>query len=164
MDNRMLLRLTGACAVAGGALRIADTFAAGAMDQRTLQLLYFATDVFLLFGLLGFYRLQAKELGSLGTLGFVVALIGLLMVRSSALFDYASGAAVWLFGLAALSIAMLMRTTRRVAPILWLLSLASAIMGALVPSAAWTIAVAGITFGAGFIVAGMYLLKAPRES
>ena len=59
MRDETLMRLSGAAAVAGGLLRAANAFSGNILTNHTLQLLYFATDVLLIFGLAGVY-LQAR--------------------------------------------------------------------------------------------------------
>ncbi len=162
MERQTLLQLSGVAAILGGLLRIADSFTAGVVDAHALSFLYFATDVLLLFGLLGIYLVRAKELGLVALSGFAIAVTGILMIRSGWLFGvggYRLSATVLLVGLTMLSIAMLCRAgTPKWAPNLWLISLASGIAGA-AGAGAWAIALAGVTFGAGFVVAGINLLR-----
>jgi hypothetical protein len=157
-----LLKLAGAAAIAGGALRIADAFTAGVLDEHTLQLLYFATDFLFLLGLVGIYAPRAEALGLGGLLGFVVTFLGFLIIRSSAStffgMGYVFGAGVTLIGVTVMSIPMLIRKIgSRCAAWLWLLSLALGIASA-VSGVAFAGRAAGVVFGAAFIFAGMELM------
>jgi hypothetical protein len=154
-----LFKLSGVAAVAGGALRVADGFTAGVLSEHTLQLLYFATDFFFVLGLMGIYARRATSLGIAGLIGFVVAILGFLIIRSSTLNffgqgGYMLGATVVALGMAVMSVAILIRKNgSRCAAALWLFSLALGIVGA-VSGVAFAGRTAGVVFGAGFIVAG----------
>jgi len=165
MRDATLPRISGLCAIAGGLLRAANTFAAGAVDPHTLQLLYFAIDVLLVFGLMGIYLGARQKLGLAGLAGFAVSVIGLLIVRSGALFGgYQTGAAVVLTGTVLLGIAMLLHTKARTAPLLWLSSLALGIASIAAPRIFLTTALAGVAYGAGFAAAGYRLFSLPEEN
>ncbi len=158
MSDTNLLRISALAAMAGGLLRIAGTFAAqlGAHDA---QLIYFATDVLLVAGLLGIYLSRRGVLGAMGFAGFAVALFGILMIRSAELFGgYAMGAAITITGFVVLGIAMLLARMEKTAPILWIASLVLGIAGSAlkldVPAA-----LAGVAFGAGFALAGWTLYR-----
>jgi hypothetical protein len=161
-DERSASRLSGAAAVAGGILRIANSFTAGAFDARTRELGYFVTDVLLLFGFLGIYLPRRALLGRVGLAGFVCGVVGILIIRSSTSFGpngYVIGAGLLLVGLSAQSGVMLARTDLpKLPPILWLTSLVLAVAGALggLPSAT---VLAGVPFGAGFVLAGWPLAR-----
>jgi hypothetical protein len=163
MRTGTLLKLAGVAAIAGGALRIADAFTTGVLDEHTLQLLYFATDFLFLLGLVGIYAPRADALGLGGMIGFTVTVLGFLIIRSSTLSffgldGYMFGATVVALGMAVMSTAILIRKAgSRCAAALWLLSLALGIVGAVsgMPFAGHA---AGVVFGAGFVVAGVGLL------
>ena len=157
-----ILKLAGAAAIAGGALRIVDAITVGVLSDHTLQLLYFMTDFLFLLGLVGIYVPRAEALGLGGLLGFVVTFLGFLIVRSSEStffgMGYVFGAAVTLMGLTVMSIPMLLRKIgSRCAAWLWLLALALGIASA-VSGAAFAARAAGVVFGAAFIFAGMELI------
>jgi len=162
MRDAALLRLSGLAAIGGGLLRAANAFTAGLLDEHTLQISYFATDVLLIFGLIGIYLNCRKSTGVAGLAGFAMAVIGLLLVRSAAVFgSYAIAAAVTLLGTIILGAAMLAdRALPRAAPLLWFASLAFGIAATLAPSLAWANAAAGVAFGLGFIAAGAKLARA----
>ena len=159
-----LLKLAGSAAIAGGALRIANAFTTGMLDEHTLQLLYFATDFFFVLGLIGIYAPRSEVLGALGLIGFIVSILGFLIIRSATLMvfgmgGYLFGATVALLGVATLSIAMLLKKNgSRWPPIIWLLALALGIASTFGLSIAAL--AAGIAFGAGFVAAGFELIAA----
>ncbi|HEX4303697.1 MAG TPA: hypothetical protein VHZ78_12950 [Rhizomicrobium sp.] len=164
-----VLRARGLSAIAGGVLRIADSFTATSLSATTLEVLYFVTDVFLLAGIFGLWWQRRAALGIAGMVGLTVFVLGILTIRVSALGvlgtgGYRMGAAVALLGLAIYaSETLLRRNAAPWAPVLWLLSLAAGIVGAtgVLPEA--MTAVAGVLFGAGFVAAGIEsLTPAPR--
>lgn len=157
-----LLRLSGWAAVAGGVLRIADTFTTSALPPNTLMLLYFATDVLLLTGIAGVWVKQRRELGLTGNISLAVFVIGILMIRASAfgMLGYQPGAAVALIGMALYSVdALIKRSTPVWAPLLWLLSLAAGIASVVGYQPVAMFAAAGVAFGLGFVAAGWAVLK-----
>src|SRR5262249_5810801 len=127
-------------------------------------LYYFATDFFLLLGVFSVFALDAAKLGWAGAGALAVFVLGILLVRSPqvTLFGtggYQTGAAIALVGIASLGILMLLRQTAVVSPILWLAALITGLAGAggVLPYLAS--AAAGILFGAGFVAAGVRLLR-----
>jgi hypothetical protein len=161
-DERLASRLSGVAAVAGGVLRIANSFTSGAFDVRTRDFAYFVTDVMLLFGFLGIYLPRRALLGRVGLAGFVSGVVGILIIRSSTSFGpngYVLGAGLLVIGLSAQSVVMLARTgLPKLPPVLWLTSLLLAMAGAL-GGLAWSTALAGVSFGAAFVVAGWPLAR-----
>ena len=157
-----LLRLSGWAAVAGGVLRIADTFTTKALPQNALTMLYFATDVLLLTGIAGVWVKQRRDLGLTGNISLAVFVVGILMIRASAfgLLGYQPGAAVALIGMALYSVdALVKRSTPVWAPLLWLLSLAAGIASVAGYQSYAMFALAGVLFGLGFVAAGATLLR-----
>jgi len=99
----VLFRSSGAAAVAGGALRIAEPLLRRALTASSLSFAYFAIDVLLLFGIIGWYGWRADKLGIAGLAGFATGVAGILIIRSASLFGtagYQIGAAALLLGLA----------------------------------------------------------------
>jgi hypothetical protein len=165
MRDITLMRLSGICAIAGGLLRASGSFAGGVVSGDRLQMFYFATDVFLIFGLAGIYGAGRRSLGVLGLAGFVTAIVGLLIVRSGELFGgYRTGAAIALAGTVLLGLAMLLHTKARAAPLLWLSSLALGIASVAAPQIFLASALTGVTYGAGFVAAGYRLFSLREEN
>ena len=167
MNDRFRLRLSGAAAIAGGVLRIADCFTEGALSPHTVQIGYWLTDVLLLLGLLGIYLGRRDALGWIGLTSFVTCLVGILTIRSTGLFgasNYMIGATALLVGLSILSVRMLAGTGRprraaQFAPVCWLISLALGIAVLVAPGFTWSTTLAGISFGLGFVLAGLGLVQ-----
>ena len=156
-----LLRLSGWAAVAGGALRIADTFTT-ALPASTLAVLYLVTDVLLLTGIAGVWIRQRRELGLIGNISLAVFVVGILMIRASAfgVLGYQPGAAVALIGMSLYSVdALVKRSTPVWAPLLWLLALAAGIASVAGYQPVTMFAVAGVSFGLGFVAAGVTVLR-----
>jgi hypothetical protein len=156
-----VLRACGLSAIAGGALRIADSFTATALSAGTLAVLYFVTDVLLLAGIAGLWLTRRASLGRAGAAGLAIFVIGILMIRAAAfgIGNYQLGATIALAGLNAHALETLwMRSAAPWAPILWLVSLACGLTGTAGVAAATMTALAGVAFGAGFVAAGIEVL------
>jgi hypothetical protein len=153
-------RAGGAAAMAGGAMRIANAFTTGLLDGRTLGFLYLATDILLLLGLLAWYIARRGMLGTVGTVGFAVAVAGFLMIRSAGLFGaagYLNAVGTLLLGLAIMGLPVLIRREGPlVPPALWVLSLLIGLASFGFPPLAL---LAGILFGLAFIAAGFELWR-----
>jgi hypothetical protein len=162
MNKTTLLRLSAVAAILGGVLRIADAFL-GSAGPQTQQLTYFATDVMLIFGLCGIYFSRSNRLGFAGLFGFFLAISGILMVRSASLSvfglsAYLVGATVTLLGVDLISIIMLIRNAfPKIVPTLWIASLIFGVIGLSPKTMNWAVPLAGVTFGLGFIAAGVIL-------
>ncbi len=165
MSKNILLRLSAVAAIAGGALRVVDGLLIPSAAIQTQQFAYFLTDLLLMFGLCGIYLTRSNRLGLAGLIGFVLSFTGILMVRSSALSlfgfsTYLVGASVTLLGVVAIGAAMLIHNAfPKLAPILWIASLILGVAGLLPVAMSWGVTLAGVTFGVGFVVAGISLLS-----
>lgn len=161
----VIFKALGVAAMIGGALRIFNSFTGSDFDMKTLELMYFVTDFFLLLGTCGWYFSRAAKLGSPGQTGFALSVLGILAIRSAALFGprgYLIGAAVFLIGLALMNVMTLfLRNGPRAAPVIWLVSLVFAMLALTSGPLA---AVAGAIFGLGFIVAGISLWRAEQAA
>lgn len=161
----LLLRLCAVAAVAGGGLRVADAFLAVTSAAHAQQIAYFVTDLMLMLGLCGIYLPGRKTLGLTGFLGFAASIAGLLIVRSSAWNglgsnSYMIGATVTLMGVVAMGAVMLVRKAfPKLGPMLWITSFVVGLIGLLSPKFGWAVALAGVIFGVGFIVAGVSVLR-----
>ncbi len=161
-----MVRVLGVAAMAGGALRIADSFVIHVYSLAMLAMLYLLTDIFLLAGIAGIYWSRRATIGIAGTLGAAIFTIGILLVRVAAFGMFGSsgyqlGATIALIGLAILSAETLARRNGAyVSAGLWLLSLALGVAGALGVMPAALQLLAGVAFGAGFLAAGVEALAA----
>jgi hypothetical protein len=162
-----LVRVLGIAAIAGGVLRIVDSFTTGVLSPQILSLLYFVTDVLLLLGIAGIYWSRRAKLGIAGVGGVVIFALGILWIRIAAYImpganGYQLGAAIALTGLGLLSGEELLRGSgANAVPVLWLAAVLFAVTGALGAMVLFMTVAAGVAFGAGFVMAGRRVLTAP---
>lgn len=160
MNDRNLLRLAAACAILAGALRIGTSFIPWTTLDFRLEATAFLIDVCLLFGLMGIYIANRDRVGITGLLGFIVATMGTALIVGPdqiafGFSTYEVGVYIISLGLVLLSIASLISRAMVWAPLLWIASILSGASGAgfgFGPNA-WL--VAGVLFGAGFVIAGV---------
>ena len=167
MNAQQLFGLSGIAAIAGGLLRIFAAFPL-VTDPVTLEWLYTAIDVLLLFGLMGIYLSRAERLGFLGVASFGVAVASLSFIGGPdadpfGFSTYEQGAAALAIAMAGLSIAWLQRGERPIwAPLCWFASIVAVGAFALIPPlASYGFMAAGVLFGLGFALAGTDLVR-PR--
>jgi hypothetical protein len=158
MNARILFKLSGAAALAGGLLRIASALPLG-LDQVTLEGLWTAIDIMLSLGLIGIYLVRAEKLGLLGLAGFTLAMAALSFIGGPdrdvfGFSTYEQGAAALAISLAGFSLAWLRAGERPwAAPLCWFATL----IAAGIPD--YGAMAAGVLFGAGFVAAGWDLLR-----
>ena len=155
-------------AIIGGVLRAAASFAPNLGSDIEQQVFYLAVDVFLMMGLLGFYELQHEEVGWIGTFGFLLALIGLIVVRSSRAIPgvdlYPAGALAVAGGLIVLTAsASRVKTLAVWMPVTLLVSTILGFVGTVTSGAAWLFVVSGVMFGAAFAGLGRGTWVAARQ-
>jgi hypothetical protein len=161
-----LLRGLGLAAIAGGALRVVDSFTTQSLSAGTLAALYFATDVLLLLGIAGIYWSRRVSFGVAGVIGAAIFVFGILLVRVSAFGflgtnGYQLAAALALVGLVIVSTeALLRRTDAGVSAPLWLVAFVLGVVGAFGVMTPVMTVLAGVAFGAGFVAAGFKVLAA----
>lgn len=155
-----LMRFGAWAAMAAGALRIASTFIPYEASSAPLETLYAVIDLGLVFGLIAIYLATAEVVGRIGLLAFIVALSGVTSIvgPDTVIFDldlYRIGALVFVLGLGVLALQLLRARILRAAAAFWLLTLASSLASAFIPQA---FLAAGLTLGAGYVLAGVFLL------
>lgn len=79
MSRTNLIQWGGGAAVLAGFLRVIASFTPTTMGEA-LHVFYFTIDVLLLLGILGWYGFQRRATGRWGLGGFVLALIGSLLL------------------------------------------------------------------------------------
>jgi hypothetical protein len=164
------VRALGIAAIAGGVLRIVDSFTTGVLSPQILSLLYLVTDVLLLLGIAGIYWSRRATLGIAGVGGVAIFALGIIWIRIAAYTmpganRYQLGAAVALTGLGLLSGEELLRGRgENAAPIFWLAALLFGIAGALGLMVPLMTVAAGVAFGAGFVMAGRLVLTSPAPA
>jgi hypothetical protein len=169
VTDATLLWLGALAAIAGGALRIAAGVAPSTMDASSRELLYFVIDALLIAGLMGLYLERRHALGWSGIIGFGVAVLGLLIVRSAhvrffGVGGYAIGAPVALIGTTLLGVSLALHGTQRLAAGLWVTSFVIGLVASFGARESWIPLAAGMIFGAGFVAAGLALLSAGRQA
>jgi hypothetical protein len=167
MNSDVLFRLSGFAALAGGALRIAAAFPL-TENAVTIEWLYTAIDVLLLFGLMGIYLARATRLGFLGLASFAVAIAALSFIGGPdadpfGFSTYEQGAAALAIAMVGLSIAWVRAGERPFAPpICWFASVICVGVLNMIPQIAqYGFVLAGVLFGMGFMLAGLALLRRP---
>ena len=136
------------------------------------MLLYFVIDVLLLFGSIGLYGFRRDEIGLLGTLGGVLAIVAalILIARDLAIFGesiYPVGALMFAVGLDLLAIGLWKgKKIPRWILVLLILSTVIGPVGFFARGLSVLFVASGILFGIGFAAAGITILLSrwPRMS
>lgn len=161
-----LFRLSGAAALTGGALRMLSSLAVLG-DPIAREWLYTATDVLLLFGVIGIYLARAARLGFLGLASFAIAVAALSFIGGPdadpfGFSTYEEGAMTLAIAMVGLAIAWLRAGERPLAaPLCWFGSvIVAGVLGLLpAPLPDYGLTAAGLLFGAGFAAGGLDLLR-----
>ncbi len=131
-------------------------------DAVALEWLYTAIDVLLLFGLIGVYLARAEKLGFLGLASFAVAVAALSFIGGPdadpfGFSTYEQGAQTLAIALVGLSIAWIRAGERPFGPpACWF---ASVILSLIPGASSFGLIGAGVLFAAGFVLAGIDLLR-----
>jgi hypothetical protein len=167
MSKTALVSLGGMAAILAAILRAIAAFMPQTTAEAILQPLYFFTDAFILLGVIALYGWRHDRIGKLGFGGFLLAIVGVLIIRSSKALTgvdlYPAGALAFAVGLNILGISI-WRAGALPAWIvlLWVLSVLAGIAASLAPALGLLFAVAGLTFAAGFYGAGYTLRSAAK--
>ncbi len=155
---KQLVALGATCAVLGGALRILAAFIPYAPNAPGLEALYGVIDVCLLLALLGLFLREEAGMGTAFLSAFVVAFVGLASIvgpdaTQFGIDFYQLGSLVFVVGLALMS-TLLLRRRRLILPALLWLGTAASTAAVAVTASPIAFILAGVTLGAGFMVAG----------
>ena len=169
MPAATLIRFGGLSAILAGLLRAATSFLPYLTTEQSpvLEVLYLITDVLILFGLLGVYAYQHLRAGTWGFAGFLLALTGTALIVGpdgtiGSLDMYIAGALLISVGVVFLAIGTWRaEQLSRWVPILWVVSTLVGIGGFLLGESDWTLLIAGVTFGLGFLLAGLQIWSDP---
>jgi hypothetical protein len=164
----MYIHGTTVALITAGSLRALGSFVPGTTSPgAAVQLLYLLTDICILLGFIGWYAAIHQAAGATGFVAFVLGVVGILMIRSSAAFPnvdlYPPGALVFEVGLNALALAAW--KTRRLPAWIASLLLLSVIAGAASYTSAelsWLLILSGVLFGIGLAGVGLSVRPAPR--
>ncbi len=168
MSKASLVSLGGIAAVLAGILRGIASFIPATTPDAALQFLYILTDIFILLGIFALYGVQYQETGKLGFLGFLFAVVGILVIRSSNAITgvnlYPAGSLIFSLGLILLGIRLWLANVLPSWVVgLWSLSVLVGIIGYFVPSLDLLFVVAGLTFAIGFAAAGIKLKSVAKD-
>lgn len=168
MSKASLVSLGGIAAVLAGMLRAIASFIPAAIPEVALQLLYILTDIFILLGIFALYGVQYKETGKSGFLGFLIAVVGILVIRSSKALPgvdlYPAGSLIFSLGLITLGIRLWWANILPSWVVgLWSLSVFVGTIVYAVPSLNLLFVAAGLMFAIGFAAAGIKLQSAAKD-
>jgi multisubunit Na+/H+ antiporter MnhG subunit len=161
------IRLFGLAAIVAGILRGLTSLIPGTTPH--VMLLYLVVDVFLLFGSIGLYRFQREENRWPETLGFLLQMVGVLILigRDVAIFGagiYPVGALMFAVGLDLVAVSSW--RAKKFPRWILLFLIASTIVGPIgffARGLGVLFVVSGIVFGIGFAGAGAQILFSRRE-
>jgi len=127
-----------------------------------------AIDLLLTFGMLGVWSASRRSAGVLGLAGFILSLLGVMLVRTSSakIFGEASymiASSVWSIGMVVWAFDLLRARTFRIAAGLWIAALVIGLVGVALKDHGPVAHVAKMSFMLGFIVASVDLIKARGE-
>jgi hypothetical protein len=163
MSSAHLIRLGGLAAIVAGILRGVNSFLPSSIPVVQLEFLYLLTDIFLLFGMMGLYAFQHQESKLWGFSGFLLAIIGIAVIRTRGIEGinmYAIGALIFAAGLSLLAIGFwIAHQLPRWVPVLWILSIIIGLIGYFIPGFNLLFAISGVLFGVGFAGAGFQTWK-----
>ena len=165
----MYLRLTAAVLIGAGILRGVGSFVPSTTSPAAaVQLLYLLTDIFILFGFIGWFVAIHQAVGAWGFVAFVLGVLGILLIRSSAAFPnvalYPLGALMLEVGL--IAPALTAWKTRRLpawVPSLLLLSVIAGIASFALSDLSWLLTVSGVLFAIGIAGIGLSLRPLRRS-
>ncbi|KAM3099340.1 hypothetical protein ACKFKG_03515 [Phormidesmis sp. 146-35] len=159
MSSANLIRLGGLAAILAGILRGVGSFVPSDAPSVAIAILYFLTDIFILFGIIGIYGFQHQESRLWGLFGFLLAIIGIVVIRTgriSGVSLYPIGAMIFSVGLSLSAVGSWMaRKLPRWVCVLWVLSPIVGFIGYFMPGLSLLFVVSGVIFGIGFAGAGI---------
>jgi len=167
MQDRTVLRLAGVAVLAGSAVDIVAPFLIYPhLVQPQPHLVYVAIDLLLMIGMLGVWSASRRTASALGLIGFVLGLLGVMLVRTSSakIFGEASymiASSIWSIGMVVWAIDLLRAKTFRISAGLWIAALVIGLVGVALKDHGPVAHVAKMSFIAGFVCAGFGLIK-PR--
>jgi len=166
-----MARLIGFGAVAGvigGALRVGAAFIPDVPDAAWLEALYAACDLGMMFGLIAVYLASAEKVGRAGLAAFTFALAALASLvgpdpQAFGIDFYAAGSGVFVVALAGFAVTLVNARVFTVAGMGWIASASFGVV-ACVTGERLALSGAGLSLGAGFVVAGVTLARSSRTA
>lgn len=169
MDDRSVLRLAGIATIVGAVIDIVAPFVIYPhLVEPQPHLVYVAIDLLLMFGMLGVWSASRRTASVLGLAGFVLGLLGVMLVRTSSakMFGEASymiASSVWSIGMVVWALDLLRTKAFRIPAGLWIAALVIGLVGVALKDHGPVAHVAKMSFILGFVVAGVDLIKARGE-
>ncbi|MFT6311173.1 MAG: hypothetical protein ACJAQS_001544 [Porticoccus sp.] len=159
------IKIYSLACIIGGLLRVIGSFISYDSAAESIEILYIATDICLILGLIGFYSVHRQRLFWLGHLGFAIAICGLSFIAGpeTELFGmsvYQLGSPIVGAGLLLLSLNLIKaKLCGLAAPMLLAASVVVGLISILVGSSVLFV-VTGILFGVGFMALGTHIWRA----
>ena len=169
MSSSTLIRLGGLAAILAGLLRVIASFLPNSIPTVELEILYFFTDVFILFGLMGLYGYQHAEVGLWGFIGFLTATVGIGSIigpdgEISGVSMYAVGASIFGVGLTLLAIGVWKANKLpHWIPLLWVILTIIGFIGYFAKGYNLLFVISGIMFGVSYAGAGLKVWSVMRN-
>ncbi len=154
-------------AIVGGGLRVVSSFIPYRDGSAGLEALYAVIDLSMLFGLTAIYLHLASRIGRIGLVAFIIAIAGLASIvgpdaKAFGVDFYQVGALVMMLGLGVFAVQTLRRGLMAAPAIIWLASVVL-VLAASAAGSAVGVLVAGVALGAGFVLAGLGVLRRPQS-
>jgi hypothetical protein len=167
MSSANLIRLGGLAAIVAGILRGVNSFVPSSPPSVAIAILYLLTDIFILFGIIGIYGFQHQESRLWGGFGFLLAIIGIAIIRTGAISGvslYPIGASTFTAGLSLFAIgSWIAQKLPRWVSVFWVLSTIVGFIGYFIPSLSLLFVISGVIFGIGFAGAGIKVWSATSK-
>lgn len=169
MQGRAVLRLAGVATIVGAAIDIVAPFLIYPRLTGTQpHLVYVLIDLLLLFGMLGVWSASQRTASALGLAGLVLALLGVMLVRTSsaAIFGEASymiASSLWSIGMVVWAVDLWRAKAFRVPAVLWIVALVIGLVGVAMKDHGPVAHVAKMSFILGFIVAALDLIRTREQ-
>lgn len=167
MSSATLIRLGGLAAILAGILRGVNSFILHDIPNVAIAILYLLTDIFILFGIIGIYTFQHLESRVWGFCGFLLAMIGIAVIRTGAIAGislYPIGALIFATGLSLLATgSWIARKLPRWVSVFWVLSTLIGFIGYFIPGLNLLFVISGIIFAIGFAGAGIKMWSATSK-
>lgn len=170
MRHRIVLRLAGVATLVGAVVDIVAPFLIyPRLVEPQPHLVYVAIDLLLMIGMLGVWSASQARASVLGLIGFVLGLLAVMLVRTSSakIFGEASymiASSLWSIGMVVWAIDLLRAKAFRVSAGLWIAALVIGLVGVALKDHGPVAHVAKISFIAGFVCAGIHLIRTREQS